>query len=269
VVIEYFWFPSFSLADARRDLSKFQHGKVKPVNIWHGIAVTEVTRMKVLGVIQLAALSVLLGAALPAFAQDEHQKDGAKPGKQQQEKPAKQEEHAAPARSQEPARAPEHQQQATRAPDTQEAKPQDQAVNRDRQQPAGTIRPSRQEPAKAPQARAPQSQSREPHAERTSTEIQRQHSMPALRLSIRGSGRIPDDRFRANFGSSHRFVISQPQMVGGYSRFQYGGFWFGFVEPWPDGWYYTDDVYVDYIDGGYYLCNPYYPSDRVSISVVL
>jgi hypothetical protein len=58
-------------------------------------------------------------------------------------------------------------------------------------------------------------------------------------------------------------------MVDGYSRFQYGGFWFGFVNPWPAEWYYTDDVYVDYIDGGYYLCNPYYPGARVSISVVI
>jgi hypothetical protein len=57
-------------------------------------------------------------------------------------------------------------------------------------------------------------------------------------------------------------------MVGGYSRFQYDGFWFGFVNPWPVDCYYTDDVYVDYIDGGYCLCNPYYPGERVSISVV-
>jgi hypothetical protein len=83
------------------------------------------------------------------------------------------------------------------------------------------------------------------------------------------SGRIPDDRFRSNFGQSHVFVISQPVIVGGYSRFQYGGYYFGFVEPWPDGWYYTDDVYVDYIDGEYFLFNPYYPGVRVGISVAL
>lgn len=41
-------------------------------------------------------------------------------------------------------------------------------------------------------------------------------------------------------------------MVDGYSRFQDGGYWFGFVEPWPEDWYYTDDVYVDYADGGTY-----------------
>lgn len=58
-------------------------------------------------------------------------------------------------------------------------------------------------------------------------------------------------------------------MVGGYSRFQYGGYWFGFVEPWPADWYYTDDVYIDYVDGGYYMYNPYYPGARFSISVVI
>ena len=93
--------------------------------------------------------------------------------------------------------------------------------------------------------------------------------MPALRLSARSESRIPDDRFRAHFGREHSFRIGNPTLVGGYSRFQYGGYWFGFVQPWPDGWYYTDDVYVDYIDGGYYLCNPYYPGAQVAVSVVL
>ena len=105
------------------------------------------------------------------------------------------------------------------------------------------------------------------HAQRSATEEQRQRSEPALRLSARGEGRIPDDRFRSNFGRGHEFRIGSPRMVGGYSRFQYGGYRFGFVDPWPVGWYYTDDVYVDYIDGGYYLCNPDYPGVRVAISI--
>jgi hypothetical protein len=29
-------------------------------------------------------------------------------------------------------------------------------------------------------------------------------------------------------------------MVAGYPHFQYGGYWFGFYDPWPAGWYYTD-----------------------------
>ena len=99
--------------------------------------------------------------------------------------------------------------------------------------------------------------------------MERQRSQPALRLSARGSGRIPDDRFRSNFGRGHDFHMGNPVLVGGYSRFQYGGFWFGFVQPWPSGWYYTDDVYIDYVDGGYYMYNPYYPGARFSISVVI
>jgi len=55
----------------------------------------------------------------------------------------------------------------------------------------------------------------------------------------------------------------------GILRFQYGGFWFGFVDPWPVGWYYTDDFYIDYVDGGYYMYNPYYPGARFAITVVI
>jgi hypothetical protein len=112
-------------------------------------------------------------------------------------------------------------------------------------------------------------QQRNGSPQRTAEETQRQHAEPALRLSSRGQGRIPDDRFRSNFGREHVFVIESPQMEGGYSRFQYGGYSFGFVQPWPTAWFYTDNMYIDYIDGGYYLYNPYYPGSRVMISVVI
>jgi len=98
-------------------------------------------------------------------------------------------------------------------------------------------------------------------------------------MSARQSGRyegdrggripIPDDRFRAHFGREHMFRIDRAYMAGGYSRFQYGGFWFGMYDPWPDGWYYTDDVYVDYMDGGYYLYSPMHPGVQVSIRIVM
>jgi len=99
--------------------------------------------------------------------------------------------------------------------------------------------------------------------------MESQRSQPALRLSARGGGRIPDERFRSNFGRGHNFRMGNPVLVSGYSRFQYGGFWFGFVQPWPAGWYYTDDVYIDYVDGDYYMYNPYYPGARFSIRVVI
>jgi hypothetical protein len=80
-------------------------------------------------------------------------------------------------------------------------------------------------------------------------------------------GRIPDDRYRANFGREHSFRVSE----GDYRnhRFQYGGYWFGFVGGWPSNWLYTQDVYVMEIDGVYYLCNPTYPGVNVALEVTL
>jgi hypothetical protein len=61
--------------------------------------------------------------------------------------------------------------------------------------------------------------------------------------------------------------------VGGHRHFQYGGYWFGLVDPWPeywsDDWYDSDDVYVDYYGDGYYLYNRRYPGDRIAISFYL
>ena len=85
--------------------------------------------------------------------------------------------------------------------------------------------------------------------------------------------RIPEDRYRQHFGQDHWFRIhSYPmELYGGYPRFQYGGFWFGVMDPWPeywaDDWYDNDDVYIVYADGGYYMFNRRYPGDRIAISV--
>ncbi len=81
-------------------------------------------------------------------------------------------------------------------------------------------------------------------------------------------GHIPDDRFRANFGREHRFRVGRPVIVEGAPRFHYGGYWFVIVEPWPVGWGYDDEVFVDYVDGGYFLFNPVHPGVRISINVV-
>jgi hypothetical protein len=83
-----------------------------------------------------------------------------------------------------------------------------------------------------------------------------------------GGSRIPADRFQANFGREHRFRVSQAD----YSRdrhFQYGGYSFGFVDPWPSNWLYTQDVFVVEIDGVYYLCNASYPGVNITLSVAL
>ena len=85
--------------------------------------------------------------------------------------------------------------------------------------------------------------------------------------------RIPEDRFRAHFGRAHWFrVRSEPVIVvGGYPRFQYSGFWFSVVDPWPEywsrTWYETDDVYVDYVNDGYYMYNRRHPGVAIAVNV--
>lgn len=85
--------------------------------------------------------------------------------------------------------------------------------------------------------------------------------------------RIPDDRFRGYFGRNHWFRMGGlPFMVeGGYPRFQYEGYWFSLLDPWPadwgNSWYDNDDVYVDYVDNGYYLFNRRYPEMGIAISI--
>ena len=80
-------------------------------------------------------------------------------------------------------------------------------------------------------------------------------------------GRIPDDRYRAHFGHDHSFRMIRPRMVEGYNRFQYSGYWFGFNQPWPSGWSYNDNVYVEYAGGGYYLYNPRHSGIRITLNL--
>jgi hypothetical protein len=87
--------------------------------------------------------------------------------------------------------------------------------------------------------------------------------------------RIPDDRFRGYFGPEHGFRVNGLPflVVGGYPRFQYRGYWVSALDPWPeywgDNWYDHDDVYVAYVDHGYYLFNRRYPRAGIAISISL
>jgi hypothetical protein len=79
--------------------------------------------------------------------------------------------------------------------------------------------------------------------------------------------RIPDDKFRSNFGRQHTFRV-QTQVVEGQPRFQYSGYSFALANPWPAGWAYTDDCYIDYIDGEYVLIDLLHPGVQLTLIVV-
>ena len=229
--------------------------------------------LKSFEVIGVSAVFLLLGLTVPASSHQEKEEMGRSA---QQEEPKAQPETRAPQekqpepRPQPDARTPQQQQPQPEARTPQEKQPEP------KPQPDARA-PQQQQPRPQVQAKTPQNQ--QAKAQRAAASSQRpqrtqqataaQRAQPALRLSARSSSRIPDARFQSNFGSGHHFQMGNPVMVGGYSRFQYGGYWFGFVQPWPVGWYYTDDVYIDYVDGGYYMFDPYYPGARFAISVVL
>jgi hypothetical protein len=81
-------------------------------------------------------------------------------------------------------------------------------------------------------------------------------------------GHIPDDKFKAHFGHGHTFR-AQTVIVAGQPQFQYGGYSFQLVDAWPAGWAYTDDCYIDYIDGEYFLFDLLHPGVRIAVFVVL
>ncbi len=125
-----------------------------------------------------------------------------------------------------------------------------------------------EKPARQEGKNAQEEKSTRPEERNAKQEQQRAPEAKSGKLEQRaGGGRIPADRYKANFGREHTFRVSQGDYRSG--RFQYGGYWFGFGGAWPSNWLYTQDVYVVEIDGVYYLCNPMYPGVNLAISVTL
>jgi len=185
--------------------------------------------------ISTAALSLVLGVAAPVFAQEQHEQE------EQKSKPAAQEEKKA-----QPEKSARQQEKPVAQPE-KNAKPAEQNAKQEEKN---------NQPA---QQNAKQQEKNNQPAEKNVQ--QQQHA------SNQGGGRIPEDRFKANFGQQHRFRVTQAEY--GNHRFQYGGYWFGFVDPWPSNWLYTQDVYVVEINGMYYLCNASYPGVNLVLSFTL
>lgn len=183
--------------------------------------------MRVAAVLSTAILFLLPAVIVPAYAQ-EHEQEKKPEQKQQEAKPAQHQQHAKPTKQPQQA---QHQQQA--------------------------------KPAKQPQ-RAASQRTAKPTQQPRGQEQQRASQAPR---TAAGHGSIPEAKFRSNFGSGHRFHVNRTEFANGSGRFQYGGYWFNVLQPWPVGWLYTDDVYVDYLNGGYFLCDPVHPGVYISINI--
>jgi hypothetical protein len=228
--------------------------------------------MKPVGIISTTALFLLLGITAPAVAQQEKQDEKAKPAKQEQQAKPEKQQQAKPTQQQhqqqpQQARGQQDQQRQKRQQQDNAAKHQQQAnrqQGQQRQQQAN--RPSRQE------QHGQRGQQQAVWQEHRAHNWQSEHRDWQQRGGYNGY-RIPEDRYRGNFGPHHWFrIYSYPvEVYGGYPRFQYGGFWFGLLDPWPeywaDDWYDNDDVYIVYSGEGYYMYNRRYPRDRIAITV--
>ncbi|MGC2194110.1 MAG: hypothetical protein WA628_05500 [Terriglobales bacterium] len=225
--------------------------------------------MRIAAVVGVSLLGLVLGT--PASAQHGHE-NGREGGSQKQQGNGHQKEHGRSAQDQHSDRhqANGHEQGRERRPDEQRQ---------------GNHNPPEHEYARHPQAHGPEHMrevSRPEHEQYSRPrDVWQDHRAHDWKHEHRGwherggykGYRIPEDRFRAHFGRGHWFrVRSAPIIVvDGYPRFQYGGFWFGVVDPWPEywsrTWYETDDVYVDYVNDGYYMYNRRHPGVAIAVNV--
>jgi hypothetical protein len=220
--------------------------------------------MKSVGLISMVVL-LLLGTVGPTYAQQEQQQEDKRQKQEQKPKPEKQQE-AKPQKQEEPQAKGQQGQE-------KKQKQENKSARQEQQQEA---KPQKQEQANRP---SQQEQHGQPGEQQAAWEGHRAHDWKSEHRDWNQRGgyngyRIPEDRYRGYFGPSHAFrIYSYPVVVvGGYPRFQYGGFWFSVVDPWPeywpDDWYNNDDVYIEYYGDGYYLYNRNrYPQDRIAISV--
>jgi len=243
--------------------------------------------MKLIGITSTAILSLLLGVA-PAYAQHEQQGEKQDHSEQQQNKPEQakpQQQHAQQQQKQsDQNKQQQHAQQQQRSDQNkqqQHAQQQQRSDQNNQAQHAQQYRQGQTQPQQAQQRRGneqPQRTQQQQHVEQAAWQAHRAQSWQSDHRDWQQRGgyhgyRIPDDRYRGYFGPDHGFrIYGLPFLVvGGYPRFQYEGYWFSAVDPWPEywanDWYDTDDVYVTYVDNGYYLFNSRYPNVGIAVSI--
>jgi outer membrane biosynthesis protein TonB len=216
----------------------------------------ETALMKLLAAISTTTLFLVLGTTAAAYAPQERQEQPDKSEKQgEKAKPEKKEPPAKPAK-QEQVNKPAKQETKQASPEKRD-KPANEEPKRAKQE-------QKDEPAKHEAKQATQQQKDEHVRQQDQQSAQR--SRNDSDRGGGGHGRISDDRYRTSFGSGHNFHVNR----GDYDhrRFNYSGYSFGFVDAWPESWYYTDNVYVVYEEGGYYMYDAIHPGTRISVNIL-
>ena len=213
--------------------------------------------MKLLAAISTTTLFLLLGTTAAAYAPQERQEQGDKSEKQEEKaKPEKKEPKAKPAK----------QEQANK-PVKQETKPasQEKMDKPANEEPKRAKQEQKDEPAKHEAKQAKQEQKDE-HVRQQDQQAAQHSQRDDGKRGNDSHGRISDEHYRASFGSGHNFHVNRGEYD--HRRFNYGGYSFGFIDPWPEAWYYTDNVYVVYEGGGYYMYDAIHPGMRISVNIL-
>jgi hypothetical protein len=209
--------------------------------------------MRALRFINLAFLTILVSASGSLYAQD---------GKPQEPKQPRQEEPR-----------PESRQDQMNAPQDNEMKPprQDEAKpsKQDKKEQKEQEKQSHEQMKQNQQQMKQNEQVKQNEQMKDNRQMSAQQNSTAHARPAGKSGHIPDDKFRSNFGRSHTVKVQRTTVIEGQQGFVYSGYSFVFVDPWPAEWAYTDDCYVDYIDGEYFLFNLLHPGVRIALFVVL
>ena len=264
--------------------------------------------MEIFAHLGTAVLLLSFGSVIPAFAQQEQAKPEQKPAQQHAQQQPQQHAQQPQAQPQQHAQQPQAQQQNQQKAQQQQAQQHNQQSQQQNQQKQQAAQQQNQQKAQQQQAQQHnqqaqqqqhaqqaqqaqhQNQQNQQHQQQAQHSPEQQHAQQAAWQNHQSQNwnsdhrtwqqrggyhgyRIPDNRYNGYFGPNYGFVIyNQPYMVvGGFPRFQYNGFWFSVVDPWPNtwanNWYQTDDVYIVYQDNGYYMYNQRYPGVGIAISV--
>ena len=173
--------------------------------------------MKALGVISTTALLLFFGAALPAFAQEEHHEQEAKPEKQEQAKPAKEEKQSEAK--------PAKQEQAKPAKEEKQAQ----------------AKPEKQEQAKPAKEEKQSESTKQAHMQQVKGQQSEQAQGQWARNGQKDSrGHVYNE---SKFGRDHhaRFEENGGRFFNGRREYSYGGYWF-YAGAYP-AWFYQQDVY--------------------------
>jgi outer membrane biosynthesis protein TonB len=216
--------------------------------------------MKVLGVISTTALFLVLGATVPAFAQEEHQ-EGAKPAQhEEQAKPAPKQEQTKPPKQEEQVK-PAKQEQAK--PQKQEQQAQQQAKSSKQEQ---KTKGQQQQETKQQEVKTQQNEEKsQQHQQQANGQAQRSQGQYARNGQKDREGHEYNE---SHFGPNHhaRFEATGGRYYNGRREYSYGGYWF-YAGSYP-AWFYQQDVYfIMGADGLWYAVASGNPSLMFQVNI--